>query len=66
MNIVPDAVKEVITLSDAFIAIYILTVIAAAQGAILLNLVERVGGVRNLIRLASSPLKKEAHNAKKE
>ena len=60
MNIVPDG----ITLNDAFITIYILTAIAAAQSAILLNLAKRVGGVRKLIKLASSSTKHEANDAK--
>ncbi len=64
MHIVSDVVRNLITLDDAFIALYILTAIVAAQGAILLNLAERVGGVRRLIKLAASPLKKEVNNAK--
>ena len=59
IHIVPDG----ITLNDAFIAIYILTAIAAAQAAILVNLAERVGGVRRLIQLASSPLKHKVNDA---
>jgi hypothetical protein len=62
MHIVSDVVKNIITLDDAFIAIYILTAIAAAQGAILLNLAERVGGVRKLLKMASSPIKKEIND----
>ncbi len=62
IHIVPDG----ITLNDAFIAIYVLTAIVAAQAAILVNLAERVGGVRRLIKLASSPPKHEVSDAKKK
>jgi hypothetical protein len=59
IHIVPDG----ITLNDAFIAIYILTAIVAAQATILLNLAESVGGVRKLIKLASSSLKDKVNDA---
>ena len=62
MHVITDAVRSAIFLDDAFIAIYILTVIAAAEGAILLNLAEKVGGVRKLLRLASCAIKKEVNN----
>jgi hypothetical protein len=62
MHVITDAVRSAISLDDAFIAIYILTVIAAAEGAILLNLAEKVGGVRKLLRLASRAIKKEVNN----
>jgi hypothetical protein len=63
MHIVSDVVRNLITLDDAFIALYILTAIVAAQAAILLNLSERVGGVRKLIKLASSPFKDKVNDA---
>jgi hypothetical protein len=63
MHIVSDVVRNIITLDDAFIALYILTAIVAAQATILVNLAERVGGVRKLIKLASSPLKDKVNDA---
>jgi len=53
----------VITLDDAFIAIYVLTAIAAAEAAIILNLAERVGGIRKLLKMASTPTKKQINDA---
>lgn len=64
MHIVSDVVRNIITLDDAFIAIYVLIAIAAAEAAIILNLAERVGGIRKLLKMASSPLKKEVNDAK--
>ncbi len=63
MHIVSDVVRNVITLDDAFIAIYVLTAIAAAEAAIILNLAERVGGIRKLLKMASTPTKKQINDA---
>jgi len=64
MHIVSDAIRNIISLDDAFIAIYVLTAIAAAEAAIIFNLAERVGGFRKLIKMASPPLNKEVNDAK--
>jgi hypothetical protein len=63
MHIVSDVVRNVITLDDAFIAIYVLTAIAAAEAAIILSLAERVGGIRKLLKMASTPTKKQINDA---
>jgi len=63
MHIISDVVKNVLTLDDAFIAIYIPTAIVAAQGMILVHLAERVGGVRKPIKLASSSPKNKVNDA---
>ena len=63
MHIVSDVVRNLITLDDAFIAIYVLTAIVAAEAAIILNLAERVGGIRKLLKMASSPTKKQINDA---
>jgi len=63
MHIVSDVVRN-ITLDDASIAIFILTAIISVQSAIILNLADRVGGIRKLLKMASSPIKKQINDAR--
>ena len=63
MHVVSDVVRSVIALDDAFVALYVLTAIAAAEVAIIPNLAERVGGIRKLLKMASSPTKKQINDA---
>ena len=51
-----------ITLSDAWIIIYILTGIAAMEAGIIGGLATRVGSLRNLFRLTASVANKRAKN----
>jgi hypothetical protein len=60
---IPDIVKELISLEDAFIVIYILTAIAAAETMVLVNLRERVSGWHKLFRLTTSAVKKPINDA---
>jgi len=63
MDIIPEAIKEVITLADAFIAIYILIAIVAAETMVIVNLAEWAGGCRRLFKLAASASKKQINDA---
>jgi hypothetical protein len=63
MHIIPHTIKEVISLEDAFIAIYILTAVAAAETMVIVNLAEWAGGVRKLFKLAASASKEQINDA---
>jgi hypothetical protein len=63
MDIIPVAVKQFLSLEDAFIAIYILAIIGAIEAGIIGGLATRVGSLRNLFRLTASVAEKRAHDA---
>jgi len=52
MVIVPEAVRELITIDDAFICIYILAIIIGLESGLLLGLVSRAGSIGRLFRLS--------------
>ena len=52
-HLVPKVILEHITIQDAFIAIYILTTIAAIEAGIIGGLATRVGSLRQLFRMTA-------------
>ena len=62
MHIVSDIVRNLITLDDAFIAIYVLTAIVAAEAAIISDLRKRLSRTHKLLKIASSPTTKQIND----
>ena len=63
MDIVPFAVKQIISIETAIIVIYI---IAAIGAGIIGGLATQVGSLRNLFRLTASETDKRSYNTSKE
>ena len=64
MHIVSDIVRNLITLDDAFIAIYVLTAIVAAEAAIIFDLKRRLSRTYKLLKMASPAATKQINDTK--
>jgi hypothetical protein len=60
--LLPDSAREILTLDDAFVVIFILVAIVVIETVIIVSLANWAGSLRKLFRLAANESKKPAHN----
>jgi hypothetical protein len=54
MSIIPESVKQILTLDDAFIVIYVLTVIASIGWGIFFGLASKAGSIKKLFSISNN------------